>query len=182
MTPTPPSATTSHGTAGWRSAPPISTSRIGAVADDLGMSARLLAQPTSSLSGGEAARASLAALLLSRFDVYLLDEPTNDLDLDGLARLERWVLGLEAGVLLVSHDRRFLDRVVTDVVEIDEFTHGVTTFGGGWQAVSRRAGARPAARVGSVRRATTRRARSSPIAPSASASGRSRASPGSSAR
>ena len=78
--------------------------------------------------------ASLAALLLSRFDVYLLDEPTNDLDLDGLARLEQWVLGLDAGVLLVSHDRRFLDRVVTDVVEIDEFTHGVTTFGGGWQA------------------------------------------------
>ena len=108
-------------------------SRIGAVISELGMSARLLAQPTSSLSGGEAARASLAALLLSRFDLYLLDEPTNDLDLDGLARLERWVLGLEAGVLLVSHDRRFLDRVVTDVVEIDEFTHGVTTFGGGWR-------------------------------------------------
>jgi ATPase subunit of ABC transporter with duplicated ATPase domains len=108
--------------------------RIGAVADELGMNARLLAQPTASLSGGEAARASLAALLLSRFDVYLLDEPTNDLDLDGLARLERWVLALEAGVLLVSHDRRFLDRVVTDVVEIDEFTHGLTLFGGGWQA------------------------------------------------
>jgi ATPase subunit of ABC transporter with duplicated ATPase domains len=108
--------------------------RIGAVADELGMNARLLAQPTASLSGGEAARASLAALLLSRFDVYLLDEPTNDLDLDGLARLERWVLALEAGVLLVSHDRRFLDRVVTDVVEIDEFTHGLTPFGGGWQA------------------------------------------------
>jgi ATPase subunit of ABC transporter with duplicated ATPase domains len=108
--------------------------RIGEVADELGMDARLLSQPTSSLSGGEAARASLAALLLSRFDVYLLDEPTNDLDLDGLARLEQWVLGLDAGVLLVSHDRRFLDRVVTDVVEIDEFTHGVTTFGGGWQA------------------------------------------------
>ncbi len=108
--------------------------RVGAVTDDLGMGARLLAQPTSSLSGGEAARASLAALLLSSFDVYLLDEPTNDLDLDGLARLEQWVLGLEAAVLLVSHDRRFLDRVVTDVVEIDEFTHDVTEYGGGWQA------------------------------------------------
>ncbi|HZB43548.1 MAG TPA: ABC-F family ATP-binding cassette domain-containing protein [Ilumatobacter sp.] len=121
--------------------------RIGEVADELGMSARLLAQRTSSLSGGEAARASLAALLLSRFDVYLLDEPTNDLDLDGLARLERWVLGLEAGVLLVSHDRRFLDSVVTDVVEIDEFTHGVRVFGGGWQAyLAERALARQHAR------------------------------------
>ncbi|MCB0985782.1 MAG: ABC-F family ATP-binding cassette domain-containing protein, partial [Ilumatobacter sp.] len=59
-------------------------SRIGQVADELGMSARLLDQPVASLSGGEAARVGLAALMLSRFDVYLLDEPTNDLDLDGL--------------------------------------------------------------------------------------------------
>jgi ATPase subunit of ABC transporter with duplicated ATPase domains len=108
--------------------------RIGEVCAELGMTERLLDQPTSTLSGGEAARAGLAALLLSRFDVYLLDEPTNDLDLDGLERLERWVLGLDAGVLLVSHDRRFLDIVVTDVVEIDEFTHAVALFGGGWQA------------------------------------------------
>jgi ATPase subunit of ABC transporter with duplicated ATPase domains len=108
--------------------------RIGEVAADLGMTARVLSQPTASLSGGEAARAGLAALLLSRFDVYLLDEPTNDLDLDGLQRLERWVLALEAPVLLVSHDRRFLDRVVTDVAEIDEFSHAVTEYGGGWQA------------------------------------------------
>ena len=109
-------------------------SRVGQVADELGMSARLLDQPVASLSGGEAARVGLAALMLSRFDVYLLDEPTNDLDLDGLERLERWVLGLDAAVLLVSHDRHFLDRVVTDVVELDEFTHRTTHFGGGWQA------------------------------------------------
>jgi ATPase subunit of ABC transporter with duplicated ATPase domains len=108
--------------------------RIGVVADELGMPERLLEQPTSDLSGGEAARAGLAALLLSRFDVYLLDEPTNDLDLDGLDRLEAWVLGLAAPVLLVSHDRRFLDRTITDVVEIDEFTHRVSRYGGGWQA------------------------------------------------
>ncbi len=108
--------------------------RIGVVADELGMSDRLLGQSTASLSGGEAARAGLAALLLSQFDVYLLDEPTNDLDLDGLDHLERWVLGLASPVLLVSHDRRFLHRVVTDVAEIDEFTHRVAMFGGGWQA------------------------------------------------
>jgi ATPase subunit of ABC transporter with duplicated ATPase domains len=108
--------------------------RIGVVADELGMPERLLGQPTADLSGGEAARVGLAALLLSRFDVYLLDEPTNDLDLDGLDRLEAWVLGLSAPVLLVSHDRRFLDRTITDVVEIDEFTHRVTRYGGGWQA------------------------------------------------
>ncbi len=108
--------------------------RVGEVCADLGMSERLLGQPTATLSGGEAARANLAALLLSRFDVYLLDEPTNDLDLDGLERLERWVVGLDAGVLLVSHDRRFLDVAVTDIVEIDEFTHTLARYGGGWQA------------------------------------------------
>ena len=108
--------------------------RIGEVADELGMTERLLTQPTSTLSGGEAARAGLAALLLSRFDVYLLDEPTNDLDLEGLERLERWVAGLEAGVVLVSHDRQFLDRTITHVAEIDEFAHTVDVFGGGWAA------------------------------------------------
>ncbi len=108
--------------------------RIGQVWADLGLPSRLIDQPTSSLSGGEAARAGLAALLLSRFDVYLLDEPTNDLDLDGLARLERWVGGLAAAVVLVSHDRTFLARTITDVLELDEFTHRATRYGGGWQA------------------------------------------------
>jgi ATPase subunit of ABC transporter with duplicated ATPase domains len=73
-------------------------------------------------------------LQLSRFDVYLLDEPTNDLDLDGLARLERWVDGLAAGLVVVSHDRRFLERVVTHVVELDEFEHTATEYAGGWEA------------------------------------------------
>ena len=58
--------------------------RVGQVWAELGLAPRLMEQPTSSLSGGEAARAGLAALLLARFDVFLLDEPTNDLDLDGL--------------------------------------------------------------------------------------------------
>jgi ATPase subunit of ABC transporter with duplicated ATPase domains len=107
--------------------------RIGAVCDELNLTQRLLGQTMGTLSGGEAARVGLAALLLSRFDVYLLDEPTNNLDLDGLERLERWVVGLDAGVLLVSHDRQFMDRVVTDVAEIDEFSHRLTLFAGGWQ-------------------------------------------------
>jgi len=107
---------------------------LGKVLDDLGLARRLLDQPTASLSGGEAARVGLAALLLSRFQVFLLDEPTNDLDLDGLDRLERWITGLSAGVVLVSHDRTFLARTVTHVVELDEFTHRVSTYAGGWQA------------------------------------------------
>ncbi|HAP77867.1 MAG TPA: heme ABC transporter ATP-binding protein, partial [Acidimicrobiaceae bacterium] len=66
--------------------------------------------------------------------MFLLDEPTNDLDLDGLARLERFVTGLSAPCVLVSHDRTFLQRTVTHVVELDEFTHRATRFAGGWDA------------------------------------------------
>jgi ATPase subunit of ABC transporter with duplicated ATPase domains len=66
--------------------------------------------------------------------VFLLDEPTNDLDLDGLARLESWVGSLQAGAIVVSHDREFLRRVVTHVAEIDEFTHRISTYSGGWVA------------------------------------------------
>ncbi|MEO5901250.1 MAG: ABC-F family ATP-binding cassette domain-containing protein [Ilumatobacteraceae bacterium] len=108
--------------------------RTGEVWADLGLRAALLEQPMDSLSGGEAARVGLAALLLARFDIFLLDEPTNDLDLDGLARLERFVIGLDVGVVLVSHDRTFLQRTITDVVELDEFSHSATRFAGGWDA------------------------------------------------
>jgi ATPase subunit of ABC transporter with duplicated ATPase domains len=108
--------------------------RVGETWADLGLDPDLLDQPTASLSGGEAARTSLASLLLSRFDIFLLDEPTNDLDLDGLARLERWILGLDAPVLLVSHDRTFLERVITDVVEIDHHSHRAEWYSGGWSA------------------------------------------------
>ncbi|RBY83995.1 ABC-F family ATP-binding cassette domain-containing protein [Blastococcus sp. TF02A-26] len=75
--------------------------------------------PTVGLSGGQAARVGLAALLLSRYDVLLLDEPTNDLDLAGLDQLERFVTGNRGGVVVVSHDREFLARTVTRVVELD---------------------------------------------------------------
>jgi ATPase subunit of ABC transporter with duplicated ATPase domains len=98
---------------------------------DLGLSVPL-EQTTATLSGGEAARAGLAAILLSRFDVLLLDEPTNDLDFDGLDRLERFLDGYEGGLAVVSHDRAFLDRTVTRIAEIDPWTAKVTEFAGGW--------------------------------------------------
>ena len=108
--------------------------RVGEVWDELGIDETIRTQTMSSLSGGEAARVTLASLLLSRFDVILLDEPTNDLDLDGLDRLERWILRLDAPVALVSHDRTFLSRTVTGVVEIDHHSHRATRFNGGWEA------------------------------------------------
>ena len=108
--------------------------RLGETWADLGLPPALVERPMTSLSGGQAARAELAATLLSRFDVFLLDEPTNDLDLDGLARLEAFVMGLEAGLVLVSHDRAFLERTVTSVLEIDEQHHTAIRFDGGWEA------------------------------------------------
>ncbi|WP_239310107.1 MULTISPECIES: ABC-F family ATP-binding cassette domain-containing protein [unclassified Frankia] len=107
--------------------------RAAVVAADIGLTIDLNV-PMTALSGGQAARAGLAALLLSRFDVFLLDEPTNDLDLDGLARLETFVTGLRAAVAVVSHDREFLARTVTAVLELDLAQQQVSFFGGGYQA------------------------------------------------
>ncbi|MEO3939966.1 ABC-F family ATP-binding cassette domain-containing protein [Paenarthrobacter nicotinovorans] len=107
--------------------------RIPAVLSDLGLEVGADALMTG-LSGGQAARVALAALLLSRFDVVLLDEPTNDLDLEGLARLEAFVQGLRGGVVLVSHDREFLARCVTTVVELDLAQNSVAVYDGGYEA------------------------------------------------
>ncbi len=98
---------------------------------DVGLAGRA-DQRMWSLSGGEAARVSLAAILLARFDVFLLDEPTNNLDFAGLVRLERFLDGLAAGVALVSHDRAFLDRTVTRVIEIEAETRRVREYPGNW--------------------------------------------------
>ena len=110
--------------------------RALAVVQELGLGAGL-ETPMTALSGGQAARAGLASLLLSRYDIFLLDEPTNDLDLDGLDRLERFVAGVHrqgSPLVVVSHDREFLSRVVTRVVEIDRAQHQVNVFGGGYDA------------------------------------------------
>ena len=105
--------------------------RAGTVCAELGLPVSL-EQETATLSGGEAARAALAAILLSRHDLLLLDEPTNDLDFDGLDRLERFVDGFQGGIAVVSHDRAFLDRTVTRIAELDPWTGRVREFAGGW--------------------------------------------------
>ncbi|KQQ81407.1 ABC-F family ATP-binding cassette domain-containing protein [Arthrobacter sp. Leaf137] len=107
--------------------------RIPSVLADLGLATGADALMTG-LSGGQAARVALAALLLSRFDVVLLDEPTNDLDLAGLAKLEDFVTGLRGGVVLVSHDREFLARCVTTIVELDLAQNAVAVYDGGYDA------------------------------------------------
>ncbi|MEE1652026.1 ABC-F family ATP-binding cassette domain-containing protein [Brachybacterium sp. J144] len=107
--------------------------RIPATLAELGL-ALAPSTPMTALSGGQAARVGLAVLLLSRFDLVLLDEPTNDLDLDGLARLESFVRGLRGGAVLVSHDREFLSRCVTEVLELDLAQSSHRLYGGGYDA------------------------------------------------
>ncbi|MCY1145092.1 ABC-F family ATP-binding cassette domain-containing protein [Actinoplanes sp. Pm04-4] len=91
-----------------------------------------LDQLMTALSGGQAARAGMASLLLSRYDIFLLDEPTNDLDLDGLQQLEQFIQRQSKGILLVSHDREFLSRTVTKVLELDLAQQQVNLYGGGY--------------------------------------------------
>jgi ATPase subunit of ABC transporter with duplicated ATPase domains len=106
-------------------------SRAASVCADVGLADRLDVA-VSDLSGGQAARAGLAAILLARFDVFLLDEPTNDLDFRGLDQLERFLAAVSGGVAVVSHDRAFLDRAVTRIVEIAEESHRSVEYAGGW--------------------------------------------------
>jgi ATPase subunit of ABC transporter with duplicated ATPase domains len=108
--------------------------RAGAVVDRVGLPAHLLDLPMPAMSGGQAARASLAGILLSRFDVFLLDEPTNDLDFAGLDLLEEFLAELAGGVVIVSHDRSFLDRTIDGVLELDEHSHQSRFYAGGWRA------------------------------------------------
>jgi ATPase subunit of ABC transporter with duplicated ATPase domains len=98
----------------------------------LGIAHVPLDAPLGTLSGGEAARALLAGVLLARPTILLLDEPTNHLDLDGLAWLEEFLTGFPGAVLVVSHDRRFLDTTVTQILELN--VEGLTLYEGGYSA------------------------------------------------
>jgi ATPase subunit of ABC transporter with duplicated ATPase domains len=100
--------------------------------DALGIAHVPLDAPLGALSGGEAARALLAGVLLARPTVLLLDEPTNHLDLDGLAWLEEFLVAFSGAVLVVSHDRRFLDATVSQIVELDG--GALTAYEGGYTA------------------------------------------------
>lgn len=108
--------------------------RAEVVLEDLGLGGASASLPMRALSGGQASRAGLAAVVLSRYSVLLLDEPTNNLDFAGLAMLESFASAREGAVVVVSHDRAFLDVTVTGVLEIDEHTRTSQIFNGGWSA------------------------------------------------
>jgi ATPase subunit of ABC transporter with duplicated ATPase domains len=107
--------------------------RARSVCTDLGL-ALDLERGRHGLSGGESARVALASILLSRFDLLLLDEPTNDLDFDGLERLERFLDSYRGALVVVSHDREFLDRTVDRIAAIEPGSHRLREWAGGWSA------------------------------------------------
>ena len=115
--------------------------RLTSAVAELGLEQSFLERRLETLSGGESARAGLAALAVARFDAVLLDEPTNHLDDDGLDRLSELLCRRSGGVVLVSHDRDFLSATVNEIVELDAHTGRATRFRGGWDAFERERGA-----------------------------------------
>ncbi len=130
--------------------------RAAKLCGTLGLGAAL-DRPLEGLSGGEAGRASLAAALLARADLLLLDEPTNDLDTDGLERLEAFVQSYQGAVVVVSHDRAFLDATVDRIAEIDPRSRGIVEWAGGWSEYAERRDAARAAAYDELARAQERR-------------------------
>ncbi len=109
-------------------------SELVGVLKGLGFAEEDFSKSVSTLSGGQKTRVALGKLLLSKPDILLLDEPTNHLDMDSISWLETYLMNYPGAVLIVSHDRYFLDRVVTKVVEIENsqimsFSGNYTAFG-----------------------------------------------------
>ena len=94
-------------------------SEITGVLKGLGFQEDEFSRPVSTLSGGQKTRVSLGKLLLTKPDILLLDEPTNHLDLNSITWLETYLLNYTGAVLIVSHDRYFLNRIVTKVIEVE---------------------------------------------------------------
>ena len=109
-------------------------SEVTGVLKGLGFSEDEFTKPINTLSGGQKTRVSLGKLLLTKPDVLLLDEPTNHLDMESIAWLETYLKSYAGSVIIVAHDRYFLDRVVTKIVELD---NGIgTMFSGNYSAYS----------------------------------------------
>ena len=94
-------------------------SEVTGVLKGLGFTEEEFTKPVSALSGGQKTRVSLGKLLLTKPDIILLDEPTNHLDMNSIAWLEGYLTNYDGSVIIVAHDRYFLDRVVTKIIEID---------------------------------------------------------------
>ncbi len=109
-------------------------SEITGVLKGLGFEEEEFEKPISTLSGGQKTRVFLGKLLLAKPDVIMLDEPTNHLDMESIAWLETYLLNYPGAVIIVAHDRYFLDRVVTKIIELDNGQ--ATVFQGNYTAYS----------------------------------------------
>ena len=109
-------------------------SEITGVLKGLGFTEDEFSKPITALSGGQKTRVSLGKLLLTKPDILLLDEPTNHLDMESIAWLETYLRNYSGAVIIVAHDRYFLDRVVTKIIELD-MGH-CTVFSGNYSAYS----------------------------------------------
>ncbi len=115
-------------------------SRAATLMHGLGFEPSRIDNPVASFSGGWRMRLNLAQALMLRSDLLLLDEPTNHLDLDAVMWLETWLQGYDGILLLISHDREFLDAVATDILHLE---HGaITASEGNWTAFERQRAAR----------------------------------------
>ena len=111
-------------------------SEVTGVLKGLGFTEEEFTKPVDTLSGGQKTRVALGRLLLSGPDIILLDEPTNHLDMDSIAWLETYLMNYKGAVFIVSHDRYFLDKVVTKIVEIDR--GNVRIFQGNYSAYAQK--------------------------------------------
>lgn len=102
------------------------------ILEGLGLSDEFLERDIKEVSGGEATKVALAGILVSSPNLILMDEPSNNLDPKSLFFLEEWIKNSTASLLVVSHDRQFLDNVINEVLEIDEGTKGIIRFGGNY--------------------------------------------------
>ncbi len=111
-------------------------SELTGVLKGLGFTEEEFSKPVNALSGGQKTRVSLGKLLLSKPDIIMLDEPTNHLDLESIKWLEGFLLNYKGSVLIVAHDRYFLDKIVSKIVEIDN--GNCTVFSGNYTAYSQK--------------------------------------------
>ncbi|MDP8909124.1 MAG: ATP-binding cassette domain-containing protein [Chloroflexota bacterium] len=110
----------------------VAHDRLTALLDRLGLPETDLSRPLDTLSGGQKTRAGLAGLLAAEPDLLLLDEPTNHLDLEALDWLGNFLAAYDGALLVVSHDRGFLDRVATTIYELDAVSHSLTVYPGNY--------------------------------------------------